>query len=187
MQTEREELLQLCKISLFILAGMGSCRCLKSFTKGVCKKIFPLGKVGLLIAFVLVKQFHPLTVQNPNMYSKAILVLDQEEAVRESLRFVLGEEGYYCYSARYEAEALSILKSKSVGLIVIDSQVLGSSELIEILTEEYPDLKIIIMCSYAEIDVTQKALISGAHDFIVKPIDFEELIEKLNTLLPFTV
>lgn len=133
------------------------------------------------------KQFQPLTVRNLKMHSKAILILDQEEAVRESLRFVLDEEGFRCYSACYEAEALSILKSKSVGLIVIDSQALGSSELIDILTEEYPDLKIIITCSYAEIDVTQKALISGAHDFIVKPIDFEELIEKLNILLPSTV
>lgn len=151
------------------------------------QKIFLLGKVGLLIAFVLVKQIHSLTVRNPNMHSKAILILDREEAVRESLRFVLDEEGFLCYSAGYEAEALSILKSKAVGLIVIDSQALDSPELIDILTEEYPDLKIIIMCSYAEIDVTQKALISGAHDFIVKPIDFEELIEKVGILLPFSV
>lgn len=118
------------------------------------------------------------------MSSKTILIIDQEEVVRESLQLVLGEEGYHCISSSCEADALTILKNEPVELIIIDSQLLGSSQLLDIVTKKYPNTKIIIMSSYAEIDVTQKALILGAHDFIVKPIDFEELIEKLNTYLP---
>lgn len=113
-----------------------------------------------------------------------ILIVDQEEAVRESLLLLLTEEGFCCFSASNEAEALAVLREEPIELITIDSQLLGSSKLLQTITEKYPDITIIIMSSYAEIDVTQKALISGAHDFIVKPIDFEELLAKFNAHLP---
>lgn len=120
------------------------------------------------------------------MQSKAILIIDQEEAIRESLCLILSEEGFPCFASSNREDTLAILKKQPIGLVTIDSQLLKSSELLKEITNEYPDVKIIIMSSYTEIDVTQQALILGADDFILKPIDFEELIGKLSTHLSFS-
>lgn len=120
------------------------------------------------------------------MQSTGILVVDREEAVRESLCFILHEEGFHCFPSRDKEEALAILEKEHIGLVTIDSQLLSSSTLLEIITDKYPAVKIIIISSYTEIDVTQRALMSGADDFIVKPIDFEELIGKLVTHLSYS-
>lgn len=117
------------------------------------------------------------------MQSTGILVIDREEAVRESLCFIISEEGFHCFASSDKEEALAILETEPIGLITIDSQLLSSSKLLEIIADKYPAVKIIIISSYTEIDVTQRALMSGADDFIVKPIDFEELIGKLDTHL----
>lgn len=117
------------------------------------------------------------------MQSTGILVIDREEAVRESLCFILREEGFHCLPSKNKDEALAMLEKEPIGLVTIDSQLLSSSKLLEIITDKYPAVKIIIISSYAEIDVTQRALMSGADDFILKPIDFEELIGKLVTHL----
>lgn len=117
------------------------------------------------------------------MQPQSILVIDREEAVRESLCYILSEEGFRCLSSCNKDHALAILEKEPIGLITIDSQMLSSTGLLEIVTDRFPTVKIIIISSYTEIDVTQQALMSGADDFIVKPIDFEVLIDKLGNYL----
>lgn len=114
------------------------------------------------------------------MELQSILIVDQQEVVCDSLRLVLSEEGFRCYTSRNSTKAQKILTTKSIDLIIIDSQLLDRDGLFAFLKARHPNVKIIVMSSYVEIEVTQKALISGAHDFIVKPLDFKELIDKVN-------
>jgi len=111
------------------------------------------------------------------MEPHTILIIDQEEAVRDSLRLVLNEEGFCCYTANDEATAMQILKAGKVELIILDSQVYGKTQLLERIKGEYPAIKVILLSSYAEVEVTQQALNRGAHDFVLKPLDFDELIQ----------
>lgn len=113
------------------------------------------------------------------MKPKTILVIDEEEAVRDSLQLVLEEEGYRCLVARDKRAAKVLLASKPIQVMVMDSQLIGSNSFFRFIKTKYPHIRMIIMSSYVEIEVTQKALMWGAHDFILKPIDFMELIDKL--------
>lgn len=113
------------------------------------------------------------------MKSQSILIVDEAEAVRESLKLVLMEEGFHCRVAPDTDTAIEKLSTETVGVIVLDSHLLGTGEFLQLLKEKYPRTGIIIMSSYVEIAVTQKALIWGAHDFVVKPLDFKELIDKV--------
>ncbi len=114
------------------------------------------------------------------MKSQSILIVDQQEVVRDSLQLILSEEGFRCYTSCNATKAQKVLTTKPIDLIIVDSQLLDRNGLFSFLQARYPSVKIIVMSSYVEIEVTQKALIDGAHDFAIKPLDFKELIDKIN-------
>ncbi|WP_176466207.1 response regulator [Aliifodinibius salipaludis] len=114
------------------------------------------------------------------MEPQSILIVDQQEVVRDSLQLILSEEGFRCYTSCNARKAQNVLTTKAVDLIIVDSQLLDRNGLFSFLRARYPTIKIIVMSSYVEIEVTQKALIDGAHDFVIKPLDFKELIDKIN-------
>lgn len=115
-----------------------------------------------------------------SMKDQSILIVDQQEVVRDSLQLVLSEEGFRCYTSCNASKAQKVLTAKTIDLIIVDSQLLDRNGLFSFLQSRYPTVKIIVMSSYVEIEVTQKALMTGAHDFVIKPLDFKELIDKIN-------
>ena len=117
------------------------------------------------------------------MKSQSILIVDQQEVVRDSLQLILSEEGFRCYTSCNANKAQKVLTVKPINIIIVDSQLLGRDGLFSFLQARYPAIKIIVMSSYSEIEVTQRALIDGAHDFVIKPLDFKELIDKINYYL----
>ncbi len=114
------------------------------------------------------------------MNPQSILIVDQQEAVRDSLQFILSEEGFKCHTACNSTKAQKIITARNIDLIIVDSQLLDRDGLFSFLRARYPSIKIIVISSYVEIEVTQKALITGAHDFILKPLDFKELVDKIH-------
>jgi DNA-binding NtrC family response regulator len=114
------------------------------------------------------------------MKPQSILIVDQQEVVRDSLQLILSEEGFRCYTSCNATKAQNVLTVKPINLVIVDSQLLDRNGLFSYLQTRYPAVKIIVMSSYVEIEVTQKALINGAHDFVIKPLDFNELIDKVN-------
>jgi DNA-binding response OmpR family regulator len=117
------------------------------------------------------------------MKAQAILIFDREEAVRDSLYIVLSEEGYRCYSVRDAAEVLQPLLDESINVLILDSQVHHLTSLLKRIKIASPTTKIILLSDYAEAEVTQQALMQGADDFILKPLDFDELILHVEKLL----
>jgi DNA-binding NtrC family response regulator len=117
------------------------------------------------------------------MNSHAILIFDPEEAVRDSLHLVFTEEGFQCFSTGNEVEALRVLLSEPISLLIIDSQVPGLQTMVQTIKRSYPSLNIILQSSYAEAEVTQQALTHGADDFILKPLDFDELIALVRNMI----
>ncbi|MEL7833145.1 response regulator [Fodinibius sp. Rm-B-1B1-1] len=118
------------------------------------------------------------------MTPQSILIIDQEQAVCDSLALVLGEEGFRCFISYNAIDAQEVLTSSDIDMVIVDSQLLDRNGLFSYLQCYYPAIKIILMSSYVEIEVTQKALIAGAHDFVMKPLDFNELIGKVNYYFP---
>ncbi|TYP93668.1 Response regulator receiver domain-containing protein [Fodinibius salinus] len=114
------------------------------------------------------------------MKQQCILIIDKEEAIRESFQLVLQEEGYCCFIAKDLTEAKQILAAETVDILLIDSLLVRSPSSLPSLLSAYPEVGVIVMGGYAEIEVMQRTLSEGAHDFIIKPMEFAELIHKVS-------
>jgi DNA-binding NtrC family response regulator len=120
------------------------------------------------------------------MQSKAILIIDYEKAVRDSLQLVMKEEGYTCFTCEDEDQALRLLETKEVDIVILDSEFAVKTDLLKHLKREKASLKSIVLTSYVSLETCRLALMKEADEFILKPLDFDELfatVEKLSKAL----
>lgn len=106
-----------------------------------------------------------------------ILVVDDEEIVRQSLLAWFKEDGYEVDTAENADAALKLFEKGKYSLILLDIKMPGMSgmDLLVKLKEYDPDSIIILITAYASVSSAVKALKSGAYDYITKPIDPDEL------------
>lgn len=106
-----------------------------------------------------------------------ILVVDDEEIVRQSLLAWFKEDGYEVDTAENADAALRLFEKGKYSLILLDIKMPGMSgmDLLVKLKEYDPDAIIILITAYASVSSAVKALKSGAYDYIIKPIDPDEL------------
>jgi two-component system, NtrC family, response regulator HydG len=106
-----------------------------------------------------------------------ILVVDDEEVVRESLRSWFEEEGYLVDVAASGKDALTKLAEHPWDLFILDVKMPGMDglELQRRIKEAFPEAIIIIMTAYASVDTAVSAMKDGAHDYISKPFDPDDL------------
>ena len=116
------------------------------------------------------------------MSAQSILIFNLEEAVRDSLHFILSEEGYRCFSTSSRSEAIELLQQETISMVIMDSELPDLTTALKAFQETSPCVKIILISSYADTEVTQQALSRGADDFVLKPLDFDELISCVKKL-----
>jgi DNA-binding NtrC family response regulator len=106
-----------------------------------------------------------------------LLIVDDEQVVRDSLVHWFTEEGYRVEAAATAAEALARLASGDVDLIIADIRMPGMDglELLEKIQSEQLDTAVIIMTGYASVESAVRALKHGAFDYITKPFDPDDL------------
>jgi DNA-binding NtrC family response regulator len=106
-----------------------------------------------------------------------ILVVDDEEIVRESLGGWLEKDGYTVASAPDGRSAVERLKEGGWNVLLVDLKMPGMDGL-QVLEESrklQPDAAAVIMTAYATVDTAVQAMKMGAYDYLVKPFDPEEL------------
>ena len=113
-----------------------------------------------------------------------ILVVDDETAMRESLKDWLMEDGYEIGLAASGEEAIVMCQEKNWEVILLDLKMPGMDGIaaLKILKEVSPESEILIMTAYATIDTAVEAMKKGAFDYLVKPFDpdaVEILIKKI--------
>jgi len=107
-----------------------------------------------------------------------ILVVDDDEGIREGCTRVLRKEGYEVLSAEDGREGLGLLRlHKDFAAAVVDLQLpyLNGIELTGHIHEEDPDCVILIVTAFASIDTAVQAIKRGAYGYISKPFTPEEL------------
>ncbi len=106
-----------------------------------------------------------------------ILIVDDEEIVRESLASWLEEDGYQVKVAENADRALERLPEKDWNLAMVDLKMPGMDgiELMEEIRKVKPETIVIIMTAYATVDTAVQAMKKGAYDYIVKPFNPEDL------------
>jgi DNA-binding NtrC family response regulator len=107
----------------------------------------------------------------------SILVVDDEEIVRESLSSWLQEDGYDVVTAENGVKALQRLPEKDWTLLLVDLKMPGMDglQLMEEVRKTHPELIILIMTAFATVDTAVNAMKKGAYDYLVKPFNPEDL------------
>ena len=104
-----------------------------------------------------------------------ILVVDDEQHIRNSLATWFREEGYDVGVAASGKDALAAVAREGTNILLVDIKMPGMDglELQRKVRELAPDATIIIMTAYASVETAVQALKEGAYDYIVKPFDPE--------------
>jgi two-component system response regulator AtoC len=108
---------------------------------------------------------------------KKLLVVDDEEVIRDLLRETFLRKGYTVTTASHGKEALTKLNKEDFNLVVTDIRLPDISGM-KILSEskkKYPDLGVIMITAYGSIKNAVKAMKQGAFDYITKPFNLEEM------------
>jgi len=110
-----------------------------------------------------------------------ILIVDDDELVRMTLSVLVGSMGYHCLVAGDGIEALEVLKSTAIDLVLSDVVMPGMDglELLAYIKKHHRDTDVIISTGFSEKASYAKVIHAGAIDFIKKPIDQAELEAKL--------
>ena len=109
--------------------------------------------------------------------AEKLLIVEDEETLRESLERVLVREGYEVESAVSAETALKIVEGSSYDLIITDIILPGIDgiELLRKIRERSQDQVVIIITAYGSLETAVEALRAGAYDYVVKPIIHEEI------------
>jgi putative nucleotidyltransferase with HDIG domain len=102
-----------------------------------------------------------------------ILIVDDEKSIRLLLKEVLEKEGYTVRTTADAFDALDLVRSTDIDLVLTDIKMPGMSgiELIEEASKIKDDVIFMIMTGYASIDSARKAMKYGVYDYISKPFD----------------
>ena len=110
-------------------------------------------------------------------FKGSILVVDDEEIVRDSLASWLQEDGYRVDTAPDGPTALAKLAQQPYDILLVDLKMPGMDGM-QVLAQAkslQPDAPLIIMTAYATVDTAVQAMKQGAYDYLVKPFEAEEL------------
>jgi DNA-binding NtrC family response regulator len=117
--------------------------------------------------------------------SERILVVDDEEIIRDSLTFVLRKEGYEVDEAKNGLEAFEKVLQISYDIVITDIEMpeMRGTELLTKIAMQSPQTFVIIITAYGSIETAIDALRKGAYDYILKPIEFDDLLFRVKKLL----
>jgi PAS domain S-box-containing protein len=114
-----------------------------------------------------------------------ILIVDDEKSLRKSLSLILKKKGYEVESAGTGAEALNKATSRLIDLALLDIILpdIDGIDLIARLKDLNPDISVLMMSGFASVENTVRSMNSGASAYLVKPINNDEMLEKILDLL----
>src|SRR5271169_6822937 len=115
-----------------------------------------------------------------------ILVVDDEEPIREIVASMLGTAGYACKQAASGMEALSVLTSGEEFELMLSDLMMADLDgigLLERTKEKYPDMPVVMVTAVHDISVALAAIRNGAYDYLLKPFEREQLLNTVSRAL----
>jgi len=113
------------------------------------------------------------------MAAERILVVDDEEAIREIVCSMLMAANYKCSQASSGQKALALLDSGEEFELMLSDLMMADLDgiaLLERTKEKYPDMPVVMVTAVHDISVALKALREGAYDYLLKPFEREQLL-----------
>jgi DNA-binding response OmpR family regulator len=111
-----------------------------------------------------------------------ILVVDDEAAVRESLREILVLDGYDVDVAESGEAAIKNIKTIGYDLMLLDIRMPGMSgiEVLRRVSQDSPETKVIMLTAHGTVETAVEALRHGAHDYILKPATAQNILSSVS-------
>jgi len=108
-----------------------------------------------------------------------VMVVDDRLGIRKLLQEVLQSAGYGVITASCGSEAMERISRLMVDLVLLDMKMSGMDglETLAALKKIRPDVIVLIMTAYEELEILQEAMRCGASGYLSKPFDIEELVE----------
>ena len=107
-----------------------------------------------------------------------ILIVDDERAIRNSLKEILGDEGYKVDTAENGAAALAMVDKEKYNVIFCDIKMpeMDGTEVLDKLVADGVDSAIVMISGHGDIDTAVECIKKGAFDFIQKPLDLNRIL-----------
>lgn len=120
-------------------------------------------------------------------YKGRILIVDDEKTLCETLSEILEEEGYQIQTAFDGEKALEKMKDNFFDVVFCDLKMpkLDGLSLLEKGQVLLPETFFIVITAFGSMETTVEALKKGAHDYVIKPLFFDDILLKLKHLLDF--
>ena len=132
----------------------------------------------------------PSAVQSPIEFCVVmpdrILVVDDEEAIREIVSSMLTFAGYSCLQAASGMEALAVLNSGEEFELMLSDLMMAELDgigLLERTKERFPDMPVVMVTAVHDISVALAALRNGAYDYLLKPFERDQLLATVGRAL----
>lgn len=109
--------------------------------------------------------------------SECILIIDDEEALREGCKQVLAEKGYVTATAENGDQGLKLIRELNPDLVLIDLKMPGKSgmEVLQEIQSTHPNIVKIVITGFSTVSAAVEAMKKGADDFIPKPFTDDEI------------
>ena len=120
------------------------------------------------------------------MTTERILVVDDEEPIREIISSMLNAAGYKTRQACSGMEALALLNSTGEFELMLSDLMMAELDgiaLLERSKEKYPDMPVIMVTAVHDISVALAAIRNGAYDYLLKPFEREQLLAMVRRAL----
>lgn len=119
------------------------------------------------------------------MISRTILVVDDEEHIRQGLCDALSAEGYEGIEAVDGKNALEVLNKTPVDMVITDLRMpkMDGNELLKKIYSSYPTIPVVVLTGHGTIEEAVNAMQNGAVDFLTKPVDLGHLFMIINRTL----
>jgi len=110
-----------------------------------------------------------------------ILVVDDEEPVRNLLQRVLKEAGYDVVTAANGQEALDKVSQLNAGVVLLDIKMPGMSgmEVLQQITTNWPKTCVVMATAAGDAQTAVEAMKTGAYDYITKPFNRDDVVLKV--------
>jgi len=106
-----------------------------------------------------------------------VLIVDDEKNIRAGLGRALELDGYRTLLAADGQEALDVIRSEEVDLVIADLKMprVSGEELLRHVVDHYPTVPVIILTGHGTIETAVQAMRDGAYDFLTKPVSLDRL------------
>jgi len=114
-----------------------------------------------------------------------LLIVDDELGMRQFLTHLFQRDGHVVRAAENGRQAMELLRDAPSDLVISDVRMpdMNGIELLRSARELFPEIEVVLMTAFANVDTARKAFLLGAYDFVQKPFDNEVLKETVGRAL----